>query len=99
MKNQRPQSAFSKQLGYGLTVSFIALYFFSSAPFVHAATANLSMRLAPTSGIDATTSTAKKMAPGNLIALSESEPRTPAYALFSWPNTLTAYNENKYIEL
>lgn len=99
MVNQHIQSTFYKRFGHCTTVFFATLLFCSSALFAHASTENTSVRLFPTAAIDATSSTPKAMAPGNLIVVSESESQSPAYALFSWPNTMTSYNENKYIEL
>ena len=60
--------------------------------------ASSTIHMVPTGGTNATSLTPTPITSGNISSIQSVEIPTSMYALYTWPDNLTAYDENKYVE-
>ena len=58
----------------------------------------LTAHMVPTGGTSTTSATPQSITPGNIAAIDSIDDPADSYATYTWPSTLTDYNENKYVE-
>ena len=85
-----------RYLSIAWVLCVVALAFTSGV--LHVQAAALTAHMAPTGGTNATLNTPAAITPGNISAIDSIETPTSSYATYTWPATLTDYNENKYVE-